>query len=200
MNAKESLLAAFEDGTLAQRTLPEILKILQIPYREKNRMFDLLQSLCDEGKIYRNDGGRYGTIEQLGLIKGVLCGNERGFAFLTPDGMQRNEADYFIPRKNLHGALHGDTVLIEKVWGESDDEGNVIAILARGYEKIVGTFRRDRRAGYLFPDEKRFNIRLTVSLSKTVNIPASLGEDCEYAGASASAFLLFIWRCLPSQS
>lgn len=117
MNAKESLLSAFEDGTLACKTLNEILKILQIPYREKNRLFDLLQTLCKEGKIYQNDGGRYGTIEQLGLMKGVLCGNERGFAFFTPDGKQRNENDYFIPHKNLHGALHGDTVLIEKVWG-----------------------------------------------------------------------------------
>ena len=72
MNAKESLLISFEDGTLEGKTLSEILKILQIPYREKNRLSDLLQSLCDEGKIYRNDGGRYGTIEQLGLIKGVL--------------------------------------------------------------------------------------------------------------------------------
>ena len=75
MNAKESLLSAFQDGTLAGKTLQEILKILQIPYREKSRLSDLLNSLCEEGAIYRNDGGRYGTIEQLGLIKGSLCGN-----------------------------------------------------------------------------------------------------------------------------
>ena len=86
MNAKESLFAAFQDGTIAGKTAQEILKILQIPYREKNRLFDLLNALCEEGLIYRNDGGRYGTIEQLGLIKGTVCGNERGFAFLVPEG------------------------------------------------------------------------------------------------------------------
>ena len=86
MNAKEAVLSAFQDGTLAGKSSQEILKILQIPYREKNRLFDLLNNLCNEGLIFRNEGGRYGTIEQLGLIKGTLVGNERGFAFLGPEG------------------------------------------------------------------------------------------------------------------
>ena len=170
MNAKESLLSAFQDGTLAGKTLQEILKILQIPYREKSRLSDLLNALCEEGAIHRNDGGRYGTIEQLGLIKGTLCGNERGFAFLIPEGKEKSDNDYFIPHKSLHGALHGDTVLMEQVFDRSDDEGTVVKILARGYDKIVGTFRRDRRAGYLFPDEKRFSTEIYIPLSDCSHI------------------------------
>ena len=169
MNAKESLLSAFQDGTLAGKTSQEILKILQIPYREKNRLFELLNTLCDEGKIFKNEGGRYGTIEQLGLIKGTIFGNERGFAFLIPEGKEKNENDYFIPHKSLHGALHGDTVLIERV-EYGDDEGAVVKILSRGYEKIVGTFRRDRRAGYLFPNEKRFATEIYIPLSACSHI------------------------------
>ena len=174
MDAKKSLMALFEDGTVAGKTLGEILKILQIPYREKTRLLDLLQSLCEEGKIYRNEGGRYGTIEQLGLIKGTLFGNERGFAFLIPEDKEKNEEDYFIPHKNLHGALHGDTVLIEKSFGRSDDEGNVVAILARGYSTIVGTFCRDRRAGCLIPDEKRFSTEIYIPLSDCSHIKSGV--------------------------
>ena len=170
MNAKESLLSAFQDGTLAGKTSQEILKILQIPYREKNRLFDLLNTLCDEGSIFKNEGGRYGTIEQLGLIKGTLVGNERGFAFLVPEGKEKNENDYFIPHKSLHGALHGDTVLMEQAFGRSDDEGSVVKILTRGYATIVGTFRRDRHAGYLFPDEKRFATEIYIPLSACSHI------------------------------
>ena len=152
MNAKESIFLAFEEGTLAGKTVTEILKILNIPYREKTRLLELLQKLVDEGKLFVNDGGRYGTIEQLGLIKGVLRGNERGFAFLIPEDRETYENDFFIPHKGLRGALHGDTVLIERVYSRSDDEGAVVKILSRGYDKIVGTFRRDKRAGYLIPD------------------------------------------------
>ena len=66
MNAKESILEKFHDGTLACKTLAEILKILQIPYREKQRLSAVLSALCKDGKLYQNNGGRYGTSEQLG--------------------------------------------------------------------------------------------------------------------------------------
>ncbi len=165
MNAKESLLAAFQEGKLAGKNITEILKILQIPYREKKRLTDLLDKLCEEGEIYQNDGGRYGTSEQLGLIKGTLSGHERGFAFLLPDNRELYPNDFFIPHKNLHGALHGDSVLIERYDGRGEDEGNVVKIVERGYEKIVGVFRRDRRAGYLIPDEKKFFTDIYIPLS-----------------------------------
>ena len=172
MNAKDSIFEKFQDGSFAGKTASEICKILQIPYREKKRLTDLLDALMDEGKIYQNDGGRYGTIEQLGLIKGVLTGNERGFAFLVPEDKQAYEKDFFIPHRNLHGALHGDTVLIERVYDtDSDDEGNVIKILQRGFNQIVGTFRKDRRSGYLIPDEKKYSTEIYIPLSACFNIP-----------------------------
>ena len=170
MSSQEKLFSLFENGTLANKTVNEICKILQMPYREKARLTDLLSKLCDEGKLYQNDGGRYGTIEQLGLIKGKLSGHERGFAFLVPEDKERYADDFFIPHKNLHGALHGDTVLIERFLGRSDDEGNVVKILERGYSTIVGTFRRDRRAGYLIPDEKKYASEIYIPLSDCFKI------------------------------
>ncbi len=170
MSSTEKLLALFLDGTLAGKTVTEILKFLQIPYREKTRVLALLDELCEEGVLFQNDGGRYGTIEQLGLIKGKITGHERGFAFLVPDDKERYPNDFFIPPKNLHGALHGDTVLVEQVFDRSDDEANVVHILERGYTKIVGVFRKDRRAGYLIPDEKRFASEIYIPLSSCFNI------------------------------
>ncbi len=170
MNAKESILEKFRDGTLAGKTLTEILKILQIPYREKQRLSALLSNLCKDGVLFENNGGRYGTSEQLGLIKGKINGNERGFAFLLPEDRERYPNDFFLPRNSLHGALHGDTVVVERVYGESDDEAKVVQILERGYKTIVGTFRRDRRAGYLYPDEKRFSSEIYIPLSDCSHI------------------------------
>jgi len=170
LSSTEKLFTLFLDGTLSGKTVTEILKILQIPYREKNRVLDLLDELCEEGVLFQNDGGRYGTIEQLGLIKGKISGHERGFAFLVPDDKERYPNDFFIPPKNLHGALHGDTVLAEQVFDRSDDEASVVHILERGYTKIVGVFRKDRRAGYLIPDEKRFASEIYIPLSSCFNI------------------------------
>ena len=175
MNAKESIFEKFNDGTFAGKTSAEICKILQIPYREKKRLTDILDALEKEGRIYQNDGGRYGTIEQLGLIKGVIVGNERGFGFLVPENKTDYEKDFFLPPKNLRGALHGDTVLIERVYNsDSDDEGKVVEILERGYTTIVGTFRKDRHAGYLVPDEKKYNSDIYIPLSGCFNIPSGV--------------------------
>ena len=170
MTAKEYILQAFADGTLALKNLQEICKILKIPYREKKRVFDLLYELEKEGQIFQNDGGRYGTIDQLGLIRGCLRGNERGFAFLVPDDREQYEKDFFIPHKNLRGALHGDKVLIERVYGRSDDEGAVVKILERGFSQIVGVFQKDRYAGYLFPDDKRFFTEIFIPLHSCFHI------------------------------
>ena len=169
MSASERIYERFLDGTLSGKTVSEICKILNIPYRERTRLIPLLNELCEEGKLFLSDGGRYGTSEQLGLIKGTISGNERGFAFLIPDDKELYENDFFIPRKRLHGALHGDTVLAERIYGQNErgesDEVNIVKILERGYKQIVGTFRKDRRAGYLIPDEKKFSTEIYIKLS-----------------------------------
>ena len=102
MNAQDKIYALFQDGTLAKKTETEICKILQLPFREKGRLVDVLNQLCLQGKIYQNRSGRYGTIQQLGLIKGTLSGNERGFAFLTPEDKQRYEEHYGITHSKCY--------------------------------------------------------------------------------------------------
>ncbi len=170
MNAQETLFSRFQDGTLEKKNITEILKLLQLPFREKNRVLDLLTTLVKDGLLYQNDEGRYGTSEGLGLIKGKISGHERGFAFLLPEDKTSHPNDFFLPHHALSGALHGDTVLIERVYGRGEDEGRVVKILERGYAQIVGTFRRDRRAGYLIPDEKRFSKDIYIPLSSCFHI------------------------------
>ena len=174
MSVTERIYERFLDKTLSGKNINEICKALSIPYREKNRLLPILDELCQDGRLYKTDGGRYGTSEDLGLIKGVISGNERGFGFLIPDDKESYPNDFFIPRKRLHGALHGDSVLCERVYDYTEgerDEVSVIKILARGYTKIVGTFRRDKRAGYLYPDEKKFSSEIYIPLSQCSHIP-----------------------------
>ena len=152
----------------------DICRVFAIPYREKKRLTDVLDGLVDEGLIFQDNGGRYGTADGLGLIKGKISGNERGFAFLLPDDRERHENDYFLSRKNLHGALHGDTVLAQRSYGRSDDEAEIVAILERGYAEVVGTFQKDRYAGYLIPDEKRLSTEIFIPLHRCFQIKSGV--------------------------
>ena len=169
MSAKEKIFEQFQNGSLANKTAQEICKILQIPYREKNRLISLLNELVKEEKIFTNDGGRYGTSAQLGLIKGQIVGNKGGYAFLVPEDKERFQNDFFIPKKSLRGAYHNDIVLAERVFG-TQDKVCVTHILSRGNTQIVGTFRKDRHAGYLFPDDTRFSTELFIPLSDCYHI------------------------------
>ena len=171
MNAQDTLLQYFSDGTLSGCTFAEICRFLRIPHREKNGLYDLLDALCEEGKLFCARGGRYGTPEQLGFVRGRISGSERGFAFLVPDDREKYPDDLFIPRKFLHGALHGDLVWAERTFGREGDEAEVVRILERGYQEIVGTFYKNRQAGWLVPDERKFSKEIFIPLSDCYNIP-----------------------------
>ena len=174
MSAIERIYERFLDGSLANKNVAEICKILSMPYRERNRLIPLLEELCKDGKLYKNTQGKYGTSEQMGLVKGIISGNERGFGFLVPDDKATYPQDFFIPRPKLNGALHGDSVLVQPCEGWSNGErteAEVVRILQRGYTTIVGTFRKDRRSGYLIPDEKKFFKDVFIPLSECFNIP-----------------------------
>ncbi len=124
------------------------------PFEQKS-ISKILDSLESEGVIVFLDGV-YLSVEFSNLIKGKLRGNEKGFAFLIPsDGSD----DYFIPNRNLFGALHGDEVLARKVENSikgSSDEAEVVKILKRGVETLSGTFYKDRGSCFVRPDDKNF--------------------------------------------
>ncbi len=171
MSAKERIYEKFLDGTLANKTVAEICKILSVPYRERNRLIALFDEFLKSGELCKTADGKYGTAEQLGLIKGTIVGNERGFGFLVPENKERYPRDFFIPRKYLRGVFHGDTVLAEQLSWTSDgvgerEEARIVKVLERGYATIVGTFQKDRRAGYLYPDEKKFSSPIYIPLSE----------------------------------
>ncbi|MBR2904099.1 MAG: VacB/RNase II family 3'-5' exoribonuclease [Clostridia bacterium] len=151
--SKRDILQLFLDGTLSPSTLQEIARFLGVPSQEKKRLLAVLDDLCDEGQLAQTTKGKYGTPAQLGLVKGKLIGNERGFAFLVPDDKKEGEGDYFVPHRNLHGALHQDMVLANRLQG---DEVEIVKIIERGQKTVVGTFYKDRRKGVLVPDDKKF--------------------------------------------
>lgn len=168
MNATQIILKKFEDGEFRLLTAWEIASRLGIRKQDTKHLQDLLFSLSDEGKLLADKSGRYGTPEQFHALKGTISGNERGFAFFVPD--DKSLSDLFIPHASLSGALHKDVVYAIPVGGRRGDEGEVLGIVERGYSTIVGTFVRDKSAGYLIPDETKFSEQIYIPLKKCKNL------------------------------
>ena len=146
----------FISGEWKKISLKKINSLLEAkrPFEQK-AVLKILNALENDGEIIFLDGF-YTAVEHANLIKGVLRGNERGFAFLVPEN---EENDYFIPNRNLNGALHQDIVLARKVEYSakgSNDEAEVVKILRRGVSILSGTFFVDRGRFVVRPDDKNF--------------------------------------------
>lgn len=153
-----------------------------VPPHNRKTFLALLARLCAAGRIeYKN--GVY-SLPRPVLYTGVLTGNEKGFAFFTPDPADKNNAaetpekprDIFIPAKYLNGAMHKDRVVVKIVKrGENESAtGEVVKILQRGYTEIVGAFYKDRRAGRLLPDERKYFSEIYIPLASCKNVKSGV--------------------------
>lgn len=164
MTVRENIEELFARGKLAFKTEKQVCEILKIKPTEKKAVKHILEELEKDGVILKNNSGEYCSPAQIGAVSGTISGNERGFAFLIPDGKTADMKDYFIPRHSLKGALDGDRVLAAKVKG-TEDEATVIKILSRGRTAVAGTFERVGGACYVVPDSAKFVPRIFVPAS-----------------------------------
>jgi len=169
LTAEEQLLELFKNGAFKKKTDSEIGKALSLNKKESAHLKNMLQSLCARGLLCRDKAGRYGEPEQMGAIRGVISASERGFAFLEPSD-KKYTSDFFIPPRFLHGAMHKDEVLALPVKDGRGDNVEVIAVLSRGIQSLVGTFFMSGRTGYVRPDEKKFTRDVIIPLSECKNV------------------------------
>ncbi|MCR5481496.1 MAG: ribonuclease R [Clostridia bacterium] len=73
----------------------------------------------------------------------------------------RISGDVFIGISKMNGAMNGDTVIAylspRSKWRGEKSEGAIGKILVRGCRQTVGTFSRDKKYGFVIPDDKRFS-------------------------------------------
>jgi len=117
----------------------------------------LLNRLEDEGGIYRNRHDRYGIPERMNLIRGRLQAHPKGFGFLIPD--DRDQPDIHIHANDMKGAMHNDLVL-GRITGKNHagkPEGEIIKIVKRANETVVGVLESHEHFAFVIPDDKRIN-------------------------------------------
>jgi ribonuclease R len=91
---------------------------------------------------------------ELSKIIGIIEKHPRGFGFVR----QEEGADIFIAPDNMGGAMNGDLVeadlLPPYLWTKSK-EGIVTKVLERRTTEVVGTFQKNKKFGFVVPDDKK---------------------------------------------
>ncbi|MGN1052047.1 MAG: ribonuclease R family protein, partial [Candidatus Scatosoma sp.] len=128
-----------------------------VPQNRRSLFSALLTRMEGRGEIERTNG--LYSLPRPVLLTGVLTGNERGFAFFTPDGIQsgtngqtvtaegakEGAKDIFIPAKYLNGAMHKDRVTV-RVFPRNSQNGERQDYRADGARNARGKTFASRRA------------------------------------------------------
>ncbi|HYE83513.1 MAG TPA: ribonuclease R [Clostridia bacterium] len=163
---KNKLLSFMKEDAYKPLTYNELIQEFQQEFQQASEFEEVLNSLLEDGSIIITRKNKYGVTEKMNLIPGRIQGNKKGFGFLIPDNKEIR--DLFIPVENLNGAMHNDRVIVRLTAGElgtKKSEGEVIKILKRSNEKVVGTFESGKGFGFMVPDDPRIYQDIFISKS-----------------------------------
>ncbi len=153
---QEKLLGFMSDKQYRPMTSKDIALMLDIQPQDMPMFYDMLSNLEAKGKIIITKKGKIALPESMDLLTGSFIGNERGFGFVRVEG---RKDDIFIPRANINGAMHKDTVMVKLIRETSKSaEGEVVRVLERGLKTVVGTFEETKsgKFGFVKADDRFF--------------------------------------------
>ncbi len=155
---KDEIISYMQVNTYKPLSAEDLLSKLEID--DVKRFLENLKELEHEGRIVLTRKQRYGITERMGLFVGRIDFHPRGFGFLIPDrspGYYQG-GDVFIAGKDLSGAMHNDKViarLFSHKTIKGKPEGEVIRILKRHNQELVGTLEKSKDFGFVVPDDIR---------------------------------------------
>lgn len=180
MGIKEKTIQIMSETAYQPLLADDLVLMLELSKNEKKEILKVLNDMITEGYVIKTKKKRYALSEKMGLVVGRLQGNSRGFGFIIPD---KNEIeDVFIPADFMNGAMHNDRVIarINSVNTQtSKSEGEIIRILERANEEIVGTFERQRNFGFVMPDDARINMDIYISKKDSLKIKDGYKVVCK---------------------
>jgi ribonuclease R len=121
---------------------------------EKKKVRKTLKKMLEVGKIYKDSRNRYNLPNKdttIGIIEFIKSGN-MGFV------KREDGSEIAIPVEKSKNSLHGDKVLVQKKGKWRDlDAGEVVKILERNLEKVVGRFEKKKMFGFVVPVDGKIN-------------------------------------------
>lgn len=173
MKLHEQIFLAVKNKQFECKTFGQLLSQLAENFDEsKENVAKCITKMLSDGELALDARRNLVVPSELGLFKGTVCGNAKGFAFISQklDGRQGFEfkkgtkQDVFVPASMLFGAFDGDEVLFRL---EGRDTGAVVKILKRKNSVLVGKLvlgtgaimraaRLDVGSYYVLPNNTKF--------------------------------------------
>lgn len=147
----------------------ELVMMLQVEKEDREEFKRLLEELLAEGKIQITKRGKYIKADAKAAKQcmiGTFIGHPKGFGFVEVEGQAE---DYYVPEDKTNGAFHHDkvqVVFLPSVNGKRQ-EVEIVKILERGTQKLVGTFQKSKNFGFVIPDNGKITSDIFVPLERS---------------------------------
>jgi len=169
---RDRLIELMRQKVYKPMTEAELVEALSESQDQEAPWRDLIADLERDGVIIKTRYDRYGLPEKMNLVVGKLQIQSQGYGFVMPE-KSLGIPDVYIASTNLAGAMHKDKVIARVISKGDEDrrsEGEIIRILERANETIVGVFQGFAgEVGFVVPDEKRIPLNIYIPKGKTQN-------------------------------
>lgn len=156
MNIKELIINLIYDDDYNPMTLKELEIYLKTDKYTREAVKDIVDDLVKEGRIRISNKKRLMplTEEEINLT-GNISMAAGGYGFFISNNKEFD--DVFISKDNLHGSHNNDKVkikIIREKENSKNAEGEVIEILERSNEELIGTYQASKKFGFVVCDDK----------------------------------------------
>ena len=150
-------------------TIEDCAELLEIKGTELNDFFAAFQQLIKEGTLMKCNREQYTLSEKAPTVTGIYKGYTNLFGFVIGTDLKE---DVYISDRNRNTAMHNDKVevcLMASGNRGHKQEGEITRIIERANTTIVGTYDRQKRVGFVKPDDERIPDDVVVPLDKTMD-------------------------------
>lgn len=173
--SREWILQLLQDKGVPQK-IAQLAKILSIQENELAFFQHRLNAMARDGQILINRRGLICAADKLDLIKCRVERHKDGFGFAIPLNAT-NEGDLVLYERQLHHVMDGDIVTVRpKGWDRRGRrEGEVLDIIERAHQEVVGRFYMEYGVAILEPENKKLHQNIVLE-------PESLRETMPKIG------------------
>lgn len=156
MNIKELIINLIYDDDYSPMTLKELEAYLKADKYTRSAVKDIIDELVKENKVRISKKKRIVplTDDELNLM-GKIYMAQGGYGFFVSDNDDFD--DVYISKDRLKGAHNNDRVKIKITRNKEKSknaEGEVVKILERANEELIGTYQANKNFGFVICDDK----------------------------------------------
>ena len=171
---KSTIVQFLQTSTSQPISEKDLIHRLHVDSDHRHYFKKLLRELIASGDIVELKKNKISLPEYLDLVVGHLQANRKGFAFVV--SKRPGPGDLYISHEHLGNAFHGDLVVArvqrkkrEKVVQGRSAEGQIIQVLQRGQNRIIGLYQEHGDYGFVIPEDAKLPYKVYVDRSNVKN-------------------------------